>query len=314
MKKKMKILSIFVGLCALTACSAATRQETVTELQEGEVCVFYVSNETSTLEEKAYMPTETDTEKLVEELFGELKKSPQNFESKCAVPENLELLRYVLDGEQLSLYFGEAYYQMDSITEVLCRAAIVRTITQVDGIDGIEFMVNNQPLVDNAGHTIGLMTSDTFLEHIGSEINSYQETELKLYFSNAKGNGLVMVKRRLLYNTNISLEKLIVEQLLKGIDAEESGNVAKASLPSNTKLLNLYVKDGICYVNFDENFLNQVSGVDEDVVIYSLVNSLTEISTVTKVQISINGVSNRMFKEKINLNTMFERNLEYIQE
>ncbi len=314
MKKKLRILTIFVLLCLMMGCSDTKGQETLIELPEGALYIFYISDESSTLEKETYIPEQTATDKLVEELFDRLKQKPAGLGNRTAVPENVELLNYVLDGELLSLYFGEAYYQMDSITEVLCRGAIVRTIMQVDGIDGIEFLVNNQPLVDKTGHTIGLMTSDTFMENMGSEINSYQETELKLYFSNDKGNGLVMVKRRLLYNTNISMEKLIVEQLLKGIDNEESGNLAKSSIPSNTKLLNLYVKDGVCYVNFDENFINQSMGVDEDVIIYSLVNSLTEIPTITKVQISINGGSNRMFKEKINLNTMFERNLDYIKE
>lgn len=313
MKKKIKILAMFALLCLLTACSQTNDGGMVTELPEGTFQIFYISNETSTLDVEAYMATETATEKLVDELFGKLKQ-PAGLAHACAVPESVEMLNYALDEEQLTLYFGESYYDMDSITEVLCRAAIVRTLTQIEGITAVEFFVNNQSLVDGTGHTIGLMTSDTFMENMGSEINSYQETELKLYFSNAKGDGLVMVKRKLLYNTNISMEKLIVEQLLKGIDAEESGNLAKASLPENTKLLNLYVKDGVCYVNFDEKFLNQSMGVDEDVVIYSLVNSLTELPTITKVQISINGVSNRTFKEKINLNTMFERNLDYIQQ
>ncbi len=314
MKKKLSVLTIFVLLCLITACSDTREQETSEELPEGALYVFYISDESGTLEKEAYIPEQTTTVQLVEELFERLKQQPTGLGNRTAIPDNVEILDYVLDGELLSLYFGEAYYQMDSITEVLCRAVIVRTMIQVEGIDGVEFMVNNQPLVDKTGHTIGLMTGDTFMENMGSEINSYQETELKLYFSNEKGNGLIMVKRKLLYNTNISMEKLIVEQLLKGIDAEESGNLAKASIPSNTKLLNLYVKDGVCYVSFDENFANQSVGVDEDVMVYSLVNSLTEIPTITKVQISINGVSNRMFKEKINLNTMFERNLEYIKE
>lgn len=314
MKKKLRVLTIFVLLCLMTACSGMSGQETSIEVPEGALYVFYISDESSTLEKEAYIPEQTTTDKLVEELFERLKHQPAGLGNRTAVPEEVELLDYGLDGELLSLYFGETYYQMDSITEVLCRGAIVRTIMQVDGIDGIEFLVNNQPLVDKAGHTIGLMTGDTFMENMGSEINSYQETELKLYFSNDKGNGLVMVKRKLLYNTNISMEKLIVEQLLKGIDKEESGNLAKSSISPNTKLLNLYVKDSVCYVNFDENFVNQSMGVDEDVVIYSLVNSLTEIPTITKVQISINGGSNRMFKEKINLNTMFERNLDYMKE
>lgn len=314
MKKKLRVLTIFVLLCMVTACSAASGQERAVELPEGALYIYYISDESGTLEKEAYIPEQTETDKLVVELFERLKQQPAGLANTIAVPEGVELLNYVLDGELLSLYFGETYYQMDSITEVLCRAAIVRTLMQVEDIAGIEFLVNNQPLVDKAGHTIGLMTSDTFMENIGSEINSYQETELKLYFSNDKGNGLVVVERKLLYNTNISMEKLIVEQLLKGIDVEESSNIAKASIPSNAKLLNLYVKDGVCYVNFDENFVSQSVGVDEDVIVYSLVNSLTEIPTITKVQISINGVSNRVFKEKINLNTMFERNLEYVKE
>ena len=314
MKKKLNVATIFVLLCLVMGCSGAGGQEATIELPEGALYLFYISDESSTLEKEAYIPEQTATDQLVEELFEQLKQRPTGLGKRTAVPEEVELLNYVLDGELLTLYFGESYYQMDSIAEVLCRGAIVRTIMQVDGIDGIEFMVNNQPLVDKTGHTIGLMTCDTFMENIGSEINSYQETELKLYFSNDKGNGLVMVKRKLLYNANISMEKLIVEQLLKGIDTEESGNLAKSSMPSNTKLLNLYVKDSVCYVNFDENFVDQSVGVDEDVIIYSLVDSLTEIPTITKVQISVNGVSNRIFKEKINLNTMFERNLDYIQE
>lgn len=313
MKRKLKILVMFALLCLLSACSGADEQEVEVEIPEGGFQIFYVSNETSTLDAEVYMPTETATEKLVDELFEKMKHS-SGLVYQCAIPESVEMLNYALDEGQITLYFGESYYAMDSIAEVLCRAAIVRTLTQIEGIAGVEFWVNNQPLVDATGHTIGLMTNDTFMENMGSEINSYQETELKLYFSNTKGDGLVTVKRKLLYNTNISMEKLIVEQLLKGMDGEENGNLAKASMPANTKLLNLYVKDGVCYVNFDEKFLNQSIGVDEDVIIYSVVNSLTELPTVTKVQISINGVSNRMFKEKISLNTMFERNLAYIQQ
>lgn len=312
MKKKLIILTVFVLLCLLTACSGTSKKEENLQLPEGAIRIFYVNGETSTLEGETYMPDQTDIQQLVKELFERLKQQPSKLGYSCTIPEDVELLDYTLNGEQLSLYFGESYYRMDSITEVLCRAAIVKTLMQVGEIDGIEFLVNNQPLVDKTGHTIGLMTSDTFIENACSEINSYQETELKLYFSNDEGNGLVMVKRKLLYDTNISMEKLIVEQLLKGIDSEETSNV-KASIPANTKLLNLYVKDGICYVNFDENFANQSCNVEEDVMIYSLVNSLTEVPSITKVQISINGVSNRMFKETIDLNTIFERNLEYIQ-
>lgn len=153
MKKKLIILTMFILLCLLTACSGTSGQKKQMELPEGAMWIFYVSSETSTLESEAYIPEQTEPEKLVKELFERLKQQPAELGDACAVPEDVELLECVLDGEQLTLYFGESYYQMDSITEVLCRAAIVKTLMQLEEIDGIEFMVNNQPLVDKSGHT-----------------------------------------------------------------------------------------------------------------------------------------------------------------
>lgn len=42
--------------------------------------------------------------------------------------------------------------------------------------------------------------------------------------------------------------------------------------------------------------------------VYSIVNSLIENTDAQKVQISINGETNRMFRESINFDTIFEKN------
>lgn len=314
MKKYLKLLCLCVLFSMLSGCSSDGMSEVTEVAEDGTFKVFYISNETMTLASQEYIPEAQGTEEKVKEIYDVLSQTPKSQQYTSAVPADVELQNCMIDGEQLTLYFGDSYYNMNSITEALCRGAIVKTMMQLEEIKGIEFLINNQPFMDKAGRTVGLMTEDTFMDSKGSEANSYQETTLKLYYSNAAGDGLVQVERTLLYNTNISMEKLIVEQLLKGIAGEENTNLAKASLPANTKLLNLYVKDGVCYVNFDENFLSKSISVDEEIIIYSLVNSLTEIPTVTKVQVSINGDSNRMFKEKVNLNTMFERNMEYLKE
>lgn len=314
MKKYLKLLGLCVMLCMLGGCSSNETNEVAEEKEDGTFEIYYISNETLTLETEEYIPKEQGTEARVKELYSVLSQTPQTQQYKSAIPEGVELQNCVLNGKQLSLYFNDAYYNMDAVTETLCRGAIVKTIMQLEELKGMEFVINNQPFMDKAGRTVGLMTEDDFIEKKSSEMDSYEEIKLKLYYSNAAGDGLVLVERKLLYDTNISREKLIVEQLLKGITGEENTHLAKSSIPENAKLLNLYVKDGVCYVNFDESFLDKSVSVDEEVIVYSLVNSLTEIPTVTKVQISINGDSNRMFKEKVNLNTMFERNLEYLKE
>ena len=70
----------------------------------------------------------------------------------------------------------------------------------------------------------------------------------------------------------------------------------------------------MCYLNFDSDFLNNQLEVKDYIPVYSIVNSLSELSSVNRVQISINGVQNAKFRDSIELNAMFERNLDYIGE
>ena len=74
------------------------------------------------------------------------------------------------------------------------------------------------------------------------------------------------------------------------------------------------MQDGICYVNLGSNFLTQIFNVTSDVTIYSITNSLVELSNVNKVQISIDGNTNINYKENISLSTVFERNLEIVEQ
>ena len=51
-----------------------------------------------------------------------------------------------------------------------------------------------------------------------------------------------------------------------------------------------------------------------ETVIYSIVNSVTECSSVSRVQIAINGDSNVMFQESIKLSEPLSRNLDIVEE
>ena len=78
--------------------------------------------------------------------------------------------------------------------------------------------------------------------------------------------------------------------------------------------MNVSVLEGVCYVSLDENFLTQNYNIEEPVVIYSIVNSLSEIPTINKVQISVNGDTSSVYREKMRLDELYERNLDYVDE
>lgn len=69
----------------------------------------------------------------------------------------------------------------------------------------------------------------------------------------------------------------------------------------------MLTKDGICYVNLDDNFLTVENNVPTEVTIYALVNSLVELNNVNKVQILINGEVPASFSA-----TTYERNLDIV--
>lgn len=198
---------------------------------------------------------------------------------------------------------------MPRVYEVLCRAAVVRTMCQLPEIDYVGFRVADQPLMDLRGKAVGLMNEEQFIENAGEEINAWRTADLTLYYTNETGNKLVTQRVPMEYNSNISLEKLIVERLIAGPPYEG----AYPTIPANTKLVSVTVRDGICYVTLDEGFLETGYNVTESIPVYSIVNSLVQNTDAQKVQISINGETNQLFRESISFDTIFERNEELVE-
>ena len=238
-----------------------------------------------------------------------LATAPDSANYKAPISAKLGKVKYVYSDEQVTLYFTDAYKDLTNTTEILTRAAIVKTLTQLDSVKYVTFMVQEEPLTDQDGNLVGLMTADSFIDSEGSEINTYEKTELKLFFANQDGTKLVEANRTVVYNSNISLEKLVVEQLIQGPTNTE----IYPTIRPETEIINITVKDSICYVNLDESFLTPVEGVSAKITLYSIINSLAELPGINKVQILINGETDLTFREITSLTSLFERDLTLVQ-
>lgn len=302
MKKKFWLFSLLLSLLLLSGCKAKEEDD------PNKMSVYYVSNSETKIEEHEYSLQATEAEAQVEELLAVLGTSPIKKEYKPPLTFGFQVLEYRLTDGKLLLNMDEHYKEMSITQEVLVRAAIVRTLTQLPEVSFVAFRVNNEQLFDSLGKMVGWMNADQFIENEGNEINTYEEVTLKLYFANETGDGLIVTNRTKEYNTNISLEKLVVEELIKGPNAEG----IYPTINPDTKVANVMVKDNICYVNLDETFLNQIYTVTPDATIYSIVNSLIELPNVNKVQILINGETAVIYREKFDLTAYFERNLDIV--
>ena len=293
---------LWILLLAIPLLMAGCRKQQ--QVDESGYRIWYINQDETCLKYENKELQSKNEEGLLREMMEVMRETPTDDELKPVIPEDVELLDFDFEHNQLYLDFSPEYKKMPKVYEVLCRAAIVRTLGQIDGVEYVDFQVNKEPLTDLEGKEIGLMNEDQFIENAGEEINAYKTADLTLYFSNKAGDKLVEQRVAMEYNSNISLEKLIVEQLIAGPPFEG----AYPTIPSETKLLNISIKDNICYVNLDEGFLGTGYNVIESIPVYSIVNSLIENTDAQKVQISINGETNRMFRESINFDTIFEKN------
>ena len=295
---------LITGLCLCTACAGRNTEQQGTAWQ-----IYYVNNDETKIVGREYESQTTDTELLFEEMLDELARIPEKMEYETPLASEISVRQHTMDNGLLTLDFDESYKKLRGVREILIRASIVRTMTQLPGVERVAFTVKGEQLTDGTGAAVGIMTADSFIENAGNEINAYEKVNLRLYFANETGDRLVEENRRnVVYNSNISLEKLVVEKLVEGPAAEG----AYPTVNPMTKIISVTVQDGTCYVNLNNDFLSQPYNVASDVTIYSITNSLVELPNVNRVQISINGETNLSYRENMSLNTVYERNLDIL--
>ncbi|WP_367933207.1 GerMN domain-containing protein [Enterocloster citroniae] len=303
--KKILFLSVILsGL--LAGCSQKEMPRPTPE--EGKYLIYYLNTATTKLVPREYEAEATDKEALVDELMEQFLHVPKELDCQAALIDKVAYQGSRQEEQVLYLYFDVNYTGMKPEREILCRAALTRTLTQIPGVDYINIYCGDQPLMDRQGNPVGMLASTDFIMNT-SNVNAYEKMELTLYFADETGNKLLEEKREVVHNINTSLEQLVVEQLIAGPGQEGR----HPTLPSDCKILSLSVTDNVCYINFDSAFLNTSLPVSEYVPIYSIVDSLSEMTTVTKVQIMVNGSQNVMFRDVISLNTPFEKSQDYIE-
>lgn len=302
--RKVFCLLFFLLLFFVTGCG---EKETSAEGKD-RYSIYYLNREETKIAEFAYYTDTKEPIKVLGELLQVLAQTPQRVGYHETI-SNFLVTAFSINDDVVQISVDEDYKDLSPTTEVLTRAAIVRTLTQIDGISYVSMKMGEKDLTDHTGAVINAMKADQFVDNAGNEINTYENVELTLYFAAENGKHLRKAVRSVEYNSNISLERVVIENLISGPIGED----LYPTINPNTKLISVTVKDKICYVNLSKDFLNQQYSILPELTVYSLVNSLIELNGVNKVQISIDGDANAVFRDVISLSSPFERNLDILK-
>lgn len=320
-KGRWMLLPLFVLFLIISGCTKTdipeeapaelpVERELITvEIPEGSTTLYYMNEERTKVINKAITLAPGTVEKQVSELLTILEEELWTADEKALITDRNPIREFKVDENGLlSLRFTADYNSVSTITEVLRRAAIVKTLCQLDRITAVEFLIGTQPLLTSTGKPVGMLTAEDFIDSTGENTEFYQEAKLSVYFANETGDALVESNLKVTYDGTLSTERLILQQLMEGPVLEDM----QAVIPNGTVLNKITVRDGICYVDFNEKFMEKREGITPEVAIYSVVNSLTELSNVYRVQFLINGATKKTY-QNLDFSSTFERNLEIVE-
>jgi germination protein M len=298
------LLALELGGCGVREAAESTKTPTI------KYYVYYINGAGDQLVSERYRPESLEPSDMIRDLRDRCsEESASNENLQPLLSDGLQIRSTVVRDGVLYLNMNDKYSSLDTARELLVRAGLVKTFSQCDGISYVEITVNGAALKDSYGNEVGRMSTDNFVENAGRSIHSYQSAEMTLYYTNESGDVLIPEQRTVYYSSNEPLERAVIEELIGGTTAD--GHYP--TLSSDTKILSVAIQDGVCYVNLDGSFRNTLLNVQEDVQIYSIVNSLVDSCRIKKVQFSVNGKSDVAFRKEMRLDKQYEKNEELIQ-
>ena len=191
-------------------------------------------------------------------------EGPQSPELRTPFPAGTSLEKCTLEDGTLTLELSDAFFTLSGIDRTLATACIVYSMVE---LPQVEEVVLAAPEGAGSDSLLSVpLTPKSFL--LFDDSATSDEMTLKLYFSDAGA-------------------RFLVEELLGEPEKETSLRV----LPEGTALREITLDDGLVTVDFSQAFLENApkTHVQARMAVFSLVNTLTELDQVERVQILCQG-------------------------
>ncbi|MGN1319240.1 MAG: GerMN domain-containing protein, partial [Lachnospirales bacterium] len=195
--------------------------------------------------------------------------------------------------------------------QILSLGSLVYTLTDMSFIDGVIVTVEGVPVLSEQGQDPILLNRQNVRNNPTIDPEKTEWQTVTLYFCDRSGEKLVPEQRSVEIKKSLTLEYQIVEQLIVGPDKK----MLKSTIPSDTDIRDIKTEDGICYVNLSRDFIKTTpEGISSELVkIYSIVDSLTELNYVNKVQFLIDGEKVNETGDGIDFSKPFDRKTDIIK-
>ncbi len=292
---------ILLSVLLLLAWCVKNYKDAQDETQSA-IAVYYISESGADLVANSITLPDTSRKGQVRYLIEQLITPPSGKISPLS--DGTKLNSVTIRDDIAVIDFSEEFSKKDDLKQTLAPVAVAKTLCSLDFISGVQILVDGKEAIGADGKPLGIIYESDLVINKG-EPTQAPKTTLVLYFSDENAEYLVAERRNIEIASGDTIEKTVVSELIKG---PTEGGHAK-TIPQETKLLSIETKNNVCFVNLSKEFVDKHPGgsTGERLTIYSIVNSLTELGTIDKVQFLIEGEKREEFIHMV-LNEPIVRN------
>ena len=264
---------LLAALLFLSACSG----------QKGEHCLIYYrtagdNTAAGALSGEAYeMSRDPEAIPTALEL---LLSAPDNVTLRSPFPTGTKLNGWVLEKGRLTVDFSEQYGKLYGIDLTLADYCVALTLTQLEGIEEVVITVAGEEVPGRNQQVF--RADDVVLE--GDEAQLLV-LDVQLCFPLADGSGLGTEYREIRVGEGESPAGAVIQALRDG----PTSQTMVGFLPAEPGEVRASIADGVCTLELDESQTLPQDRERLGLVVYALVNSLTELSNVDQVLILSDG-------------------------
>lgn len=279
MKKNYWLIICILTCFIITACGK-NDDNTMASVYK----VYYLSEDKLSIESKEYEIDNMSAADTLGRLITLLSLSADG--------GDLAVNSSAIEGNMAVIDMNSAYNELVSEDRALIAENIVRTLSQVEGIEYINITVNGKSVTDSSGNTVLPYKSDAFIDSDIVSMLGTNTDHVSLCMANKSKDGLIFTEEDITYNANKMPEEAIVEKLIEGPVNNKNHN---GTINKDTVINSISKSGKVCYVDFSEKFFELPKGISPDLAVYSVVNTLTKLENTDSVVILVNGSNKEGF-------------------
>lgn len=265
-----KLISAIILLSILCSCSSdAPANNTTHKL------FFANSSNRAELVSVDTTLTAANTEDAIVELFSKLT-SPENESHTSVIPKSVHLLDSSFNDGICNLILSEPYKNLSPYSLVAVNFVLVNTMSGLPGVKQVSITSENDTKTFSA---------DNFLTSLPPAY--YDSHTLNLHYPTIDYSETVKLEMTFVHEDEKTLEACVIELLAQSPENPD----LRSPFPEGTKVNNIYREGTMCVLDLSPEFVTAAphSAEAEKAIIYSIVNTLTELPDINSVKILIDG-------------------------